>query len=87
MFSIRHATQVAFRPERVFVTTPRTGNDDKNWVIESIKPVSFVNERLLASWYKDRRKAGRKIRQQRRRFQRMFPGTSDALLRATVAMR
>lgn len=79
---------VAFRPERVFVTAPSVGNDTKDWVIESIQPASFVNERLLASWFEDRRKAARKIRQQRRRFRRLFGDDKDeTILRARKTLR
>ena len=62
----RRPQNVAYRPERVSAQAP-----DKEWTMHIGGVVSFIHEKLLAESYADRRKAGRKIRQQRRRLRRI----------------
>lgn len=75
---------VTYRPERVFVST--SAAPTKDWTITNIGIVNLVNEDLIALAYAhDRRKAGRRIRQQRRKVRRM--GMSESILRAKVVFR
>jgi len=66
---------VAFKPVRVFIK-PGDG-DERDWVINDIQVVHLVAEQLLKEAYADRRKAGRKIRQQRRKIRRLNAGTYE----------
>lgn len=72
----RQPANVAFRPERVMIDPPSPGAAD--WVILDIGVVHVVHESLVAeAWRFDRRKAGRKIRQNRRRIRRLAEGRFD----------
>lgn len=69
---MRRPDNVAFKPVRINIAPPPAGAAD--WVINDIQIVHFVDEYLLGKAYADRRKAGRKIRQQRRKIRRLNAG-------------
>lgn len=61
----------SFRPMRVDVDIPEHAAPT-DWIIDNISCVILTHEALIAEAYAyDRRKAGRKIRQQRRRLRRV----------------
>lgn len=90
---LKRPQDVAFRPERVDIPVPATPAPD--WIVRDISCVSLINEDLLASCYADRRKAGRKIRQQRRKLRRINAefghrpgeGVPESILRARIILR
>jgi hypothetical protein len=81
--------RVALRPERILVSNEQPA---EGWVINDIGVVSLINEKLMAEYYNDRRKAGRAIRRQRRKFRRINrevgndPDLGIGILRARIVM-
>lgn len=72
MMTIGRPQRVAFKPERVYITPDPNAKD---WVINDIRIVQVVDDSLVADAYRlDRRKAGRKIRQNRRKVRRLAEG-------------
>ncbi len=89
---------LTYRSERVFVapSAPLDAPLKKDWTIQVVGLVDLIHEDLIAEAYADdRRKAGRKIRQQRRRLRRVNAqyslgpgeGVPAQLLRAKVVLR
>lgn len=72
--------------------SPDASPQASDWVIENISTASFVNEAIIEQAYSDRRKAGRKIRQQRRKLRRTNAefghgpgeGVPESILRSRV---